>query len=184
MNAFSHRTMFLAGAAVAAPVSLWGDGTSKTPSPKCENAGPRNQELRLQLLRKYHLLADCSQVSTTTGRIKGGEKSPPLPIQGWGPGEGKDGIPSPGVLSLFVHFLFARAKRKWTLSKFVKQDNPSGLASLGHLPLHKGGMKNGQKREDWSSNTDQPLGENSYGLPQSSFITLAKVLDIVNETHS
>ena len=23
-------------------------------------------------------------------------------------------IPSPGVLSLFVHFLFARAKRKWT----------------------------------------------------------------------
>jgi hypothetical protein len=26
-------------------------------------------------------------------------------------------IPSPGVLSLFVHFLFARAKRKWTLSR-------------------------------------------------------------------
>ena len=26
-------------------------------------------------------------------------------------------IPSPGVLSLFVHFLFARAKRKWTLTR-------------------------------------------------------------------
>ncbi|MBR2582336.1 MAG: hypothetical protein IKD61_02965 [Oscillospiraceae bacterium] len=28
-------------------------------------------------------------------------------------------IPSPGVLSLFVHFLFARAKRKWTLTNRV-----------------------------------------------------------------
>ena len=39
------------------------------------------------------------------------------------------------------------------------------------------------KREDWSSNKDQPLGENSYGLPQSSTLTIAEVLDIVNETH-
>ncbi len=28
-------------------------------------------------------------------------------------------IPSPGVLSLFVHFLFARAKRKWTPSQVL-----------------------------------------------------------------
>jgi hypothetical protein len=27
------------------------------------------------------------------------------------------GFNSPGVLSLFVHFLFARAKRKWTLTE-------------------------------------------------------------------
>ncbi|MBR2583159.1 MAG: hypothetical protein IKD61_07175, partial [Oscillospiraceae bacterium] len=30
-------------------------------------------------------------------------------------------IPSPGVLSLFVHFLFARAKRKWTPTRPVNK---------------------------------------------------------------
>ena len=114
-EAFSLRTSFLAGAAAAAPESVTqqfahvGDGALDVPPP------PQGKQVRrLPHLRKCPSLACISQICTTTGRIKGGEKSPPLPIQGWGLGEGKDGIPSPSVPSLFVHFLFARAKRKWT----------------------------------------------------------------------
>ena len=39
------------------------------------------------------------------------------------------------------------------------------------------------KREDWSSSKDQPFRDNSSRLPQSSEITIAQVLDVVNETY-
>ena len=60
------------------------DGVLDVPSP------PRGKQVqRLSHLRKYPSLACISQISTTSGWIKGGEKSPPLSFQGWGPGEGK-----------------------------------------------------------------------------------------------
>ena len=52
---------------------------------------------------------------------------------------GESEIPSPNVLSLFVHFLFARAKRKWTLTRSQKTHRPSSVtASPCHLPPRKG----------------------------------------------
>ena len=98
------------GLAAAAPVSLRGDGMARTPSQYAQTAGSRIQVRRLPHLRKCPFLACISQISTTTGWIKGGEKSPPLPFQlgGFQRGGRNRNLPPFGVISLFVHFLVGK----------------------------------------------------------------------------
>ena len=127
--AYSDRVQ-KAGQLVAAPTG--GDGIAGRRGRRplqVHHGGSCFQGRRLPPLRGSMYRDDNLKSSATTGRIKGGAKAPPLPIQGWGPGEGKDGIPSPGVLSLFVHFLFARAKRKWTLTRQVRTIRSGGWQS-------------------------------------------------------
>ena len=118
LEAFILQTSLLAGAACAAPESVTQqfaharDGALDVP-PSTEKQGrqplkachaclriqviasslsrpPRGKQVRrLPHLRKCRSAAIISQSRTTTGWIKGGEKSPPLSFQGWGPGEGK-----------------------------------------------------------------------------------------------
>ena len=145
LEAFILRTSLLAGAACAAPESVTQqfaharDGALDVP-PSTEKQGrqplkachacfriqviasslshpPRGKQVRrLPHLQKCPSLACFSQISTTLGWIKGGEKSPPLPFQLGGFQRGEEiGIFPPLACFLFLStFSWARAKRKWT----------------------------------------------------------------------
>ena len=64
-------------------------------------------------------------------------------------------IPSPGVLSLFVHFLFARAKRKWTPSRPV---NTIKTGRRGRRPLRAGTGLEGAKSPGPNNSHRQEIG--------------------------
>ena len=64
-------------------------------------------------------------------------------------------IPSPGVLSLFVHFLFARAKRKWTPTR--TKGHRSGQRDTGRSADEASGLTN-PKRETIITSEKGELG--------------------------
>ena len=86
-------------------------GTSRAPPPTSKNVGLRIQGQLLLPLRECLSLAVIFQISTTTGRIKGGEKSPPLSFQGRGPGEGKSKSP-PLACFLFLSTFSLHGQRE------------------------------------------------------------------------
>ena len=100
LETFRLRTLYPAGAAAAAPVCVFQPGTKSRAAGSCpyrwgRDCGPpgaaaptgaqrgsRIQGRRLPPLRGGLYRGENLKDSTTTGRIKGGEKSPPLSFQG------------------------------------------------------------------------------------------------------
>ena len=156
--------MCLAGAAAAAPVCIFRPGTKSRAAGSCSyrwgrDCGPPRASAPTGASRWIMLSGAAAaapagravQRRKTESQLNDREDQrrgevPSFVVSRKGSRGREIEIPSPGVLSLFVHFLFARAKRKWTLTSPVKTTNTGGSSpprfirsSAGKIPRRRTG---------------------------------------------